>query len=89
MLIFILAPEPIEYEKKIRESEVWKELKSVRNIRPSFHNPLGIFGTMMYTGLFYFLGRGKEPWTLSHGGKSAFIPMLIWMKIIFFSAVVS
>ncbi|CAL1289746.1 unnamed protein product [Larinioides sclopetarius] len=60
--------EPTEYEKKLKESSVWKELKSVRNIRPSFHSPLGIYGTMMYTGLFYYLGRGKEPWTLSHHG---------------------
>lgn len=60
--------EPVEYEKKLKESEVWKELKSVRNIRPSFHSPLGVYGTMLYTGLFYYLGRGKEPWTLSHHG---------------------
>lgn len=60
--------EPTEYEKKLKESCVWKELKSVRNIRPSFHSPLGIYGTMLYTGVFYFLGRGKEPWTLSHHG---------------------
>ncbi|CAL1289748.1 unnamed protein product [Larinioides sclopetarius] len=63
-----IAAEPTEYEKKLKESSVWKELKSVRNIRPSFHSPLGIYGTMMYTGLFYYLGRGKEPWTLSHHG---------------------
>lgn len=60
--------EPTEYERKLQESSVWKELKSVRNIRPSFHSPLGIYGTMMYTGVFYFLCRGKEPWTFSHGG---------------------
>ncbi|GFX76156.1 electron transfer flavoprotein-ubiquinone oxidoreductase, mitochondrial [Trichonephila clavipes] len=60
--------EPTEYEKKLKETSVWKELKSVRNIRPSFHSPLGIYGTMLYTGVFYFLGRGKEPWTLSHHG---------------------
>ncbi|KAG8177344.1 hypothetical protein JTE90_020984 [Oedothorax gibbosus] len=63
-----IAPEPTEYEKRLKESSVWKELKSVRNIRPSFHSPLGVFGTMLYTGAFYFLGRGKEPWTLSHHG---------------------
>ncbi|GIX71798.1 electron transfer flavoprotein-ubiquinone oxidoreductase, mitochondrial [Caerostris extrusa] len=63
-----ITAEPIEYEKKLKESSVWKELKSVRNIRPSFHSPLGIYGTMLYTGAFYFLGRGKEPWTLSHNG---------------------
>lgn len=65
------AIEPVEYEKKLKESSVWKELKSVRNIRPSFHSPLGIYGTMLYTGVFYFLGRGKEPWTLSHGGPDS------------------
>ncbi|XP_035224138.1 electron transfer flavoprotein-ubiquinone oxidoreductase, mitochondrial-like isoform X1 [Stegodyphus dumicola] len=62
------APEPVEYERKLKESDVWKELKSVRNIRPSFHSPLGVYGTMLYTGIFYYLGRGKEPWTLSHHG---------------------
>ncbi|XP_054712052.1 electron transfer flavoprotein-ubiquinone oxidoreductase, mitochondrial-like [Uloborus diversus] len=63
-----MSPEPVEYERKLKESDVWKELKSVRNIRPSFHSPLGIYGTMLYTGMFYYLGRGKEPWTLSHHG---------------------
>ena len=57
------------YEQRIRDSWVWQELKGVRNVRPSFHTPLGLYGGMMYTGLFYLLGRGKEPWTLSHGGK--------------------
>uniref|UniRef100_A0A2R5LJQ2 Electron transfer flavoprotein-ubiquinone oxidoreductase n=1 Tax=Ornithodoros turicata TaxID=34597 RepID=A0A2R5LJQ2_9ACAR len=60
--------EPTSYEEKIRNSHVWKELKSVRNIRPSYHTPLGIYGSIIYTGLFYFVCRGKEPWTLSHGG---------------------
>ena len=41
---------------------------STRNIRPSFDTPLGAWGTMLYTGLFYFLGKGKEPWTLKHHG---------------------
>ncbi len=27
----------------------------------------GLFGGMAYTGLFYVLGRGMEPWTFSHG----------------------
>merc|ERR1712156_598768 len=29
---------------------------------------LGLWGGMAYTGLFYVLGRGKEPWTLKHEG---------------------
>ncbi|RWS29464.1 Electron transfer flavoprotein-ubiquinone oxidoreductase-like protein [Leptotrombidium deliense] len=60
--------EPKTYEDNLKNSWVWKELKAVRNVRPSFHNPLGIYGTMMYTGLFNVLLRGKEPWTLKHRG---------------------
>jgi electron-transferring-flavoprotein dehydrogenase len=60
--------EPVEYENKLKNSWVYDELKSIRNVRPSFHNPIGIFGTMAYTALFSVLLRGKEPWTLSHGG---------------------
>ncbi|KAK2717397.1 electron transfer flavoprotein-ubiquinone oxidoreductase, mitochondrial-like [Artemia franciscana] len=59
---------PKVYEDNIRKSRVWDEMKSVRNVRPSFHSPLGIYGGMIYTGIFYLLGRGKEPWTLSFGG---------------------
>ncbi|XP_076347854.1 electron transfer flavoprotein-ubiquinone oxidoreductase, mitochondrial-like isoform X1 [Tachypleus tridentatus] len=60
--------DPKVYEDKIRNSWVWKEIKSVRNIRPSFHSPLGIYGTLAYGAIFYVLFRGKEPWTLTHGG---------------------
>lgn len=52
------------YESLLRDSWIWKELQSVRNIRPSFHSPLGLYGTMLYTGIFYYIFRGKEPWTL-------------------------
>lgn len=63
--------EPVTYEKKIKDSWMWKELYAARNVRPSFHSPLGVFGGLLYTGLFYILGRGKEPWTLKHGGRDA------------------
>lgn len=59
--------DPIEYEQAIRNSWVWEELKEVRNYRPAAHGPLGIFGSLVY-GAFAFLTRGKEPFTLSHGG---------------------
>ena len=49
--------EPIEYEEKLKNSWVYSELKQVRNVRPSFHSPLGIFGTMIYTAIFSVLGR--------------------------------
>lgn len=63
---------PKVYEERIRQSWVWDELKSVRNVRPSFNTPLGLFGGIAYTGLFYILGRGKEPWTFSHHGLQIF-----------------
>lgn len=61
--------EPTSYEEKVRNSPLWKELNSVRNVRPSFNTSLGIYGSVAYTGIFYFLARGKEPWTLSHHGS--------------------
>ena len=57
-----------EYEDKLRKSTIWKELKQVRNMRPSFHSPLGIYGGIIYSGLEAYLFRGKTPWTLKHAG---------------------
>jgi len=59
--------EPAEYEEKLKSSWVWDEMKSVRNIKPAFHK-WGLWGGIAYTGLFYVVGRGKEPWTLQHAG---------------------
>ncbi|PNF21740.1 Electron transfer flavoprotein-ubiquinone oxidoreductase, mitochondrial [Cryptotermes secundus] len=61
-----LGLEPKSYEDKIRNSWVWSELKSIRNVRPSFHNPFGLYGGLLYSGITMLI-RGKEPWTLSHG----------------------
>ncbi|XP_049898431.1 electron transfer flavoprotein-ubiquinone oxidoreductase, mitochondrial [Epinephelus moara] len=60
-----------EYAENLKSSWVWKELHSVRNIRPSFHNYFGLYGGMVYTGIFYWIFRGKEPWTLKHCGLDA------------------
>ncbi|EXJ67887.1 electron-transferring-flavoprotein dehydrogenase [Cladophialophora psammophila CBS 110553] len=54
------------YEDALRESWIWPELKAVRNMRPSFHNPLGIYGGIMYSGLEAYVFRGMMPWTLKH-----------------------
>ena len=59
--------EPAEYEDNLKSSWVWSELKSVRNIKPAFHK-MGLFGGIAYTGAFYALGRGVEPWTFKHAG---------------------
>uniref|UniRef100_A0A667ZT05 Electron transfer flavoprotein-ubiquinone oxidoreductase n=1 Tax=Myripristis murdjan TaxID=586833 RepID=A0A667ZT05_9TELE len=57
-----------EYAENLKKSWIWKELHAVRNIRPSFHNYFGLYGGMVYTGIFYWVLRGKEPWTLKHCG---------------------
>uniref|UniRef100_A0A915IZM8 Electron transfer flavoprotein-ubiquinone oxidoreductase n=1 Tax=Romanomermis culicivorax TaxID=13658 RepID=A0A915IZM8_ROMCU len=60
--------EPVTFEDKLKNSWIWKELKDSRNVRPSFNTKLGFWGGLAYTGAFYIVGRGREPWTLSHGG---------------------
>lgn len=61
--------EPGVYEDKFRNSSVWKELFCVRNVRPSFNSPLGFYGGVLYTGIVWYIFRGREPWTFRHGGK--------------------
>lgn len=56
-----------DYEDKLRKSTIWSELKQVRNMRPSFHTALGLYGGILYSGLEAFIFRGKTPWTLKHG----------------------
>ena len=60
--------EPKTYTDKIKNSWIYKELKAVRNMRPSFHSSLGLYGGLIYSGFSMLLG-GREPWTFSHGGK--------------------
>lgn len=55
-----------DYEESLRKSPIWKELKEVRNMRPSFHTPLGLYGGIMYSGLEAYLLKGRAPWTLKH-----------------------
>ncbi|EHA54097.1 hypothetical protein MCOR27_008538 [Pyricularia oryzae] len=55
-----------DYESSLRQSSIWKELKEVRNMRPSFHNPLGLYGGIMYSGLEAYVLKGRVPWTLKH-----------------------
>lgn len=59
--------EPVDYAERVKSSYIYKDLYEVRNIRPSFHSSLGLYGGVMYSGFSIFIG-GKEGWTLSHGG---------------------
>ncbi|GAO14703.1 hypothetical protein UVI_02028830 [Ustilaginoidea virens] len=55
-----------DYEDSLRRSSIWKELKEVRNMRPSFHSPLGFIGGILYSALEGFVFKGRVPWTLKH-----------------------
>ncbi|KNZ49151.1 electron-transferring-flavoprotein dehydrogenase [Puccinia sorghi] len=60
---------PIEltdYQQKLDNSWVMKELKEVRNLRPSFHNPLGLYGGIIYSGIDSMFLKGRVPWTFHH-----------------------
>ncbi|KAI9738979.1 MAG: hypothetical protein M1818_005293 [Claussenomyces sp. TS43310] len=60
-----------DYETALRESSIWKELKEVRNMRPSFHSPLKLYGGILYSGLEAYVLKGRVPWTLKHKGTDA------------------
>lgn len=55
-----------DYEDALKESSIWKELKEVRNMRPSFHSPLKLLGGVIYSGIEAFVLKGHVPWTFSH-----------------------
>lgn len=58
--------EPQNYSENLKSSPVWQELHKVRNVKPSFNSPLGLFGMLAYGGISQLIFRGKEPWTFSH-----------------------
>jgi len=55
-----------DYEKKIKESWIWEELYEIRNLIPSFHTPLGIWGGIAYSGIDTLILKGRVPWTFKH-----------------------
>ncbi len=52
------------YEAALKDSWVYSELRSVRNIRPSFCR--GFWLGMAYSAIDTYVLRGRAPWTLSH-----------------------
>lgn len=55
-----------KYEGEMKKSWVWGDLYEVRNLRPSFNTPLGIWGGIVYSGFDSLIFRGRTPWTLQH-----------------------
>ncbi|KAM9963124.1 hypothetical protein ACTFIW_006347 [Dictyostelium discoideum] len=54
-----------EYPEELKKSWVWKELREVRNYRPSLH--WGTIPGLIYGALEMYIFRGHTPWTLSNG----------------------
>jgi electron-transferring-flavoprotein dehydrogenase len=54
------------YSTALRGSWVHTDLHEVRNIRPSFHTPFGIWGGMVYSGFDSLFLKGRTPWTFRH-----------------------
>ncbi|TDL20717.1 hypothetical protein BD410DRAFT_725364 [Rickenella mellea] len=52
-----------KYESSLKSSWVWSDLKEVRNLRPSFNTPLGIWGGIAYSGVDSLILKGRTPWT--------------------------
>ncbi len=49
------------YERALKASWVWDELRPVRNIRPSFR--WGLWGGLIYSAIDTYIFRGRAPWT--------------------------
>jgi electron-transferring-flavoprotein dehydrogenase len=63
--------EATDYPRRLKRTWLWRELKSVRNIRPAFR--WGLWGGIAYSGLDTYVLRGRAPWTLHnrHGDHEA------------------
>lgn len=59
------------YPKAYKESWVYQELWRVRNVRPSFNNPLGLWGGLLWSGIDTLFLRGHAPFTFSHHSTDA------------------
>ena len=58
------------YEGAFKNSWVYQDLYEVRNLRPSFNTPLGIWGGIAYSGVDTLLLKGRIPWTF-HNPKTS------------------
>ncbi|KAJ1814562.1 hypothetical protein LPJ75_002719 [Coemansia sp. RSA 2598] len=55
-----------DYEEAFKNSEIYKELYEVRNMRPSFHTGLGLWGGIAWSGLDSLILKGRVPFTFQH-----------------------
>ncbi len=58
------APEVTSYPERLKQSWLWGELYSVRNVRPGFR--WGLWAGLVNAAIDTYLFRGKAPWTFHH-----------------------
>jgi electron-transferring-flavoprotein dehydrogenase len=61
----LMGEELEEYPQSLKQSWVYKELYTSRNIRPAFH--LGLWFGMLHAAIDTYIFRGRAPWTLRYG----------------------
>ncbi|KAJ3507439.1 hypothetical protein NLJ89_g6308 [Agrocybe chaxingu] len=54
------------YDRALHDSWVHSDLYEVRNLRPSFQTPLGLWGGIAYSGIDSLFLKGRVPWTFKH-----------------------
>ncbi|HRW59455.1 MAG TPA: electron transfer flavoprotein-ubiquinone oxidoreductase [Defluviicoccus sp.] len=60
-----VPPDVVEaYPEALKNSWMWQELRTVRNIRPSFHS--GLWAGIAYSAIDTYVLRGRAPWTFKH-----------------------
>ncbi len=59
-----LAGELTAYQENIKQSWIWEELYTVRNIRPAFQK--GLWPGLIYSAIDTYLLRGHAPWTFKN-----------------------
>lgn len=64
------APNLSSYTTSLFNSWIHSDLYEIRNLRPSFNSPLGIWGGILYSGIDSLFLEGRVPWTFKHQNKS-------------------
>ena len=82
------APNLSSYTTSLFNSWIHSDLYEIRNLRPSFNTPFGIWGGMLYSGIDSLFLKGRVPWTFKHQKKSdVSIYMFISLAFLTFSTV--
>jgi electron-transferring-flavoprotein dehydrogenase len=69
-LLSTSAPNLSSYTTSLFNSWIHSDLYEIRNLRPSFNTPFGIWGGILYSGIDSLFLKGRVPWTFKHQKKS-------------------